>query len=279
MRGIEMNKKSVPAPKALFISCIAVSLLAVIFRILLTATVLETDKHGLYTAGSPFPALFHIFLGLAAVAFVFISVKTTSKKADSFTLRTMPSNIYLGVLLLVDALGIILNILTAKAEKDTFIMLELAFALVSAVYIIGSAARPNNNSPFVVLTALTPIAFCAVCLVSVYFDSELLMTDPGRILRQVAFLSAMLAFLSCPREKLGIFSHKLFLASTTVAPIMLLASAVPDMLFRNKLLLGSYDTTARSLVCIGIALYFIERLYVYAAADVSDSAAEKGANL
>ena len=120
-----MNKKSMSAPKLLFISCIAVSAAAVIFRILLSATVLEPNKHGLYKAGSVLPTVFHVFLALAIVALVFISVKMTAKKADSFTLRTMPSNIILGVFLLTDALGIILNILTKKIERNTFITLEL----------------------------------------------------------------------------------------------------------------------------------------------------------
>ncbi len=264
-----MNKKPLSIPKILFLSCISASAVAVIFRMILTATLIEPKKHALYKAGSIMPDVFHIFLLLVTVAAICVSLFMTPKKTDAFTLRSgtpmQVTGFILGILYFVDAIAVFFIIMDASSARPIFEILELAFALASSIFFMGTTFKPQLKSLGISLTSLFPVAWFAICLIRIYFDNDLLMTDPGRILRQIAFLAAMVACLCEPRERLGIFNHRFFLAASTAAPVILLASAVPEIVYSKKLMLGTSDSTVRSLICIVIAFHLISKLHTYQA--------------
>jgi len=262
-----MDKNNVSVPKILFLLSVCASVAAVIFRIILTVTTIEPNKHALYEAGSILPTVFHVFLLIVFAASVFLAFGKTPKKIDAFELK--PNNpiqmsaFFLGILFFVDAISMLFIIMEGNDQRSTLDVLEFIFALSSSIYFIGSTFKPELKSHGISLTSLFPVACFAVCLIRIYFDIELLMTDPGRILRQIAFLCAMITFLCEPRERLGIFNHRFFLAASSAAPVIILTSAVPELIFGSKLKVGTSDSTVRSLICIVAALYILAKLYTY----------------
>lgn len=261
-----MNRKSISYPQVALIVCAAMSVIAAVLRIALTLTSL--DVHGVYVRGAVLPTVYHTLLALTAAAFILCAFKFIPNRTDSHRHPTSEISVFMsfliGFLFIADAVITLYNILKGNPSLTRFDTLELIFSIPSAVYFIACALKPKLSSAAVALTSVFPTAWCAVCLIRIYFDKSLLMTDPGRILAEMSLLAAMIAFLSESRAQLGKFSHRFFMAATPTASVLLFGSAIPDLILSDKLMLGTSGSLLRSAICLALALFFVIRLAVYA---------------
>ena len=260
-----MNRITISAPKLILGSTLTVSAVFTILRCVLTITTL--DIHGLYQRGSVLPTVFHALLALSTVSLIAFSVLSAPKKTEAYDFQ--PSvlsavlSIVIGFVFAVNAMTAIYIIMVEKNPAATFDILEIIFCIPSTTYFITTAVKPRIKSTPIILTSMFPIAWCALYLIRIYFDKELLMTDPGRILKQVALLAAMIALLTETRVRLGIFSHRFFLASSSAAAVLLLTSAVPDLLFSDELMLGMSDSFMNVILRLAFSLLFCSRIASY----------------
>ena len=148
-----------------------------------------------------------------------------------------------------------------------FSIIEICFAIPAIIYFFGLVRSQPKRSGALALASLFPIAWCAICLIRVYFDNTALQVSPNKIISELAFLSAMIYFLSEARAQLGTIKHRLYLASSVIAPVLLTTSAVPNLLCAKELSISASDNYMRYAVCLVFALFIWARLFAYAKSD------------
>ncbi len=252
--------------RVLLIISIAAVILSVVTRSVLTVTTLDA-RYGVYEHGNAIPTIYHILLlviCLLMAGYALISAKSTNKAffpaSNSFTVF---ASFACGFLLAADFLITFITVAANGLSPTRFDIIEICFSVPAIIYFIAIAVKPKSRSSVLALASLFPIAWCAVCLIRMYFDTTVLMTSPDRILGQIALLSAMIFFLSEARIRVSNFSHRLFTASASVAPVLLLTHAVPNLLFANRLAIGESYSTIRCAVEIAFALFAYARLSLY----------------
>ena len=262
-----MNQTSATkAPRVLLIASIVASVLSICIRSIFTVTLLDTN-YGVYVQESMLPTVFHAALAVicaAMAAYAIICVKGGNADyfAKSGIFHTFASFVC-GFLLAADILIELFKIATEAISPNKFDVLEIIFALPAVIFFICIAIKPQKASAALTLTSFFPIAWCAVCLIRIYFDTTVLMTSPNKILGQIALLSAMIFFLTESRMLVSNFSHKFFLAAASVAPVLLLTSGVPGIIFADKLAIGTSDSIIRCAVEVAFALFIYARLAAY----------------
>jgi len=102
------------------------------------------------------------------------------------------------------------------------------------------------------------------------------MTNPGRILEQVALLAAMIAFLTESRAQLGAFVHRFFLAAAPAASVLLFTVSVPNLIYYKKLVSETSGSPVRTALCFAFALFFLARLLSYAKSSSADTTFKSG---
>lgn len=252
--------------RALLVISVLASVLSAAARSALTLTALDA-RYGVYEHGNIAPTIYHILLlaiCLLMAGYALISAKSTEKTyfpaSNGFTVFV---SFVCGFLLSADLVITLVNITTEALAPTKFDIMEICFAVPAIIYFLSVAFKPTCRATALAFTSLFPVAWCAVCLIRIYFDKKILMTSPDRILGQVALLSAMVFFLSEARIRVSNFSGKLFTASASVAPVLLLTHAVPDLLFANRLSIGASYSTVRCTVEIAFALFAYARLALY----------------
>ncbi len=260
----EMLRKT---PIVFFFLSIGMAVIAAALRCVLTLTALDAH-YGVYESGSALTVIFHIIL---AASVIIISVAATLKapKRDAkyliprsdFTVFTSCAAAFL---LAFELFISLYNTLTSNTEPAIFDILEMCFSVPAIVFFLALALTTKSRTAALALTSLFPTAWCATCLIRIYFDNSVLMTSPNKILGELALLAAMLYFLVEARNQLGMTSHRFYLAAASAAPILLFTSAVPNLLFSDKLSIGTSDSYMRYAIEAVFALFIWARLAAYA---------------
>lgn len=262
-----MKKTFERFPLGMLIASIAASFVFVALRIFLTLTLL-VPRYGVYDADSILPTIYHGALAVAVVVFAIIAIIRSPKREPDYSHKITDFTVFTscacGFLLAFEVAFTIYKILTAKTEPSTFDIVEICFAVPALIYFIGLITSHGRKSAALMLTSLFPTAWCAVCLIRIYFDVSVLQTSPNKILGEIALLSAMFYFLSESRVQLGKHSSKLHIAAASIAPILLLSSAVPNLLFSRLLSIGLSDDFMRYAIDAVFALFMWSRLGAYA---------------
>ncbi len=259
----------------MLIASVILTVISVAVRIVLTLTVTET-KYGVYEHGSIFPTVYHFaLLGAIAAIVIFAILKAPSRDADfsfpqtSFSIFT---SCVCAFLLICEVALTLYYSLTSNIELTKFDILEMCFAVPAAVYFLGLLRTHAKRSVPLMLTSFFPIAWCAVCLIRIYFDTTILQVSPNKIFGEIALLAAMIYFLSESRTQIGTLSHKLYLACAGAAPILLFTSALPNLFFSSRLSVGASDNFMRYAIDAAFALFIWARLAAYAfASDTSEN--------
>ncbi len=252
--------------RALLLISVLASVLSAAARSVLTLTALDA-KYGVYEHGNAAPVVYHIILLVICLLIAVYAVITT-KSDDKLYFPasngfTVFASFACGFLLTADLVITLAKITTAALSPTKFDVLEICFALPAIIYFLSVAFKPTCRATALAFTSLFPIAWCAVCLIRIYFDEKILMTSPDRILGQIALLSAMIFFLSEARIRVSNFSGRLFTVSASVTPVLLLTHAIPNLLFASRLSIGESYSTVRCAVEIGFALFAYARLALY----------------
>ncbi|MBQ8248899.1 MAG: hypothetical protein IJY93_03320 [Clostridia bacterium] len=276
-------KKKINFPLILLIASLGTALLAVIARSILTQTQLDV-KYGVYARDTILPTVFHIALAVILTALVFISLATAPKHSKEYTCPNSNSGIFISstiaFLLVADILFSLYyiykhieetkNISPELLEKMTllerlplFDILELVFCIPAIIFFLSFIFEKVKVPAARAFCSFFPTAWCTVCLIRIYFDTTVLNTSPSKTLFEIALLAAMLYFLNESRSLLGIFSHRFYLATATVAPVLLFTSAIPSLLFPTKLLIGESDSFLRCTICAAFAVFIWIRYGAY----------------
>ena len=144
----------------------------------------------------------------------------------------------------------------------TFDTLELVFCIPAIIFFASFLFNMKKPTARAFLSFF-PIAWCATCLIRIYFDTTALNTSPNKIIGEIALLSAMLYFLTESRFLIGIVSHRFYLAIATVAPILLITSAIPNIFLSNMLSISNSDEFIRYAVDLAFAVFIWLRLASY----------------
>lgn len=264
---------------------IGMAVLAAALRCVLTLTTLDA-RYGVYETDSVLPIAFHIILatGIAAVSAA-AALKVPKRDAGYLIPRsdfTVFASCAAAFLLAFELFTSLYNTLTSSIEPALFDILEMCFSVPATVFFLALIRTVKKRSAALALTSFFPTAWCAVCLIRIYFDNSVLMTSPNKILGELALLAAMLYFLAEARNQLGIASDRFYLAAASAAPVLLLTSAVPNLLFSDKLSIGTSDSYMRYAIEAVFAIFIWARLAAYAknpeATDNAESIALIGNN-
>ncbi len=265
-----MKKKFEKTPLAMLIASLATALVSTAVRSALTLTVLDT-RYGVYEQGNVLPTLYHSLLALTLIALAVFAVLKAPKRAPDHTSPHSDLVVFASCvcafMLIANAGVAIYNIVANHAAPTTFDVLELCFSPFAIVYFLGLVRSQSKQSAPLALTSMLMIAWCAVCLIRIYFDNSLLQVSPNKIMNEVALLSAMIYFLSEARTQLGIVKHRLYLASALTAPVLLTSVSVPNLLFSRELSIGASDNYMHYAVCLALAIFIWARLWAYAKLD------------
>lgn len=252
--------------KTLLIASAVCALLSAVARSVLTLTLLDVS-YGIYAHGSIAPTVYHIMLAAVCIALVGYAVIFTKENKKEYNARSNTFTLFASfacafILAAELAVGLV-NIATGATNADKFSIIEMCFSVPAIVYFVFIALKPEKRSTAAAFTSFFPTAWCAICLIRIYFDSSLLMTSPENILSQMALLAAMLFFLSESRMQVSNFKDKFFLAAASAAPVLLITHAVPDLLFADKLLIGESGSILRCAAEAALALFMYARLVSY----------------
>lgn len=271
------------------VASVALAVVSTVVRSVLTLTALDTT-YGVYKHGNILPTVYHAVLATALVALVIFAVCKAPKRSPEYT---RPQSAFTTFASCVCAFMLIANTLISAyhtiyyivenhailAEYDklklfmtdeaplVFSIIEICFAIPAIIYFIGLVGSQTKRTGVLALTSLSPIAWCALCLIRVYFDNSALQVSPNKIMSELAFLAAMIYFLSEARAQLGTINHKIYLASAGIAPVLLTTSAVPNILFSRELSISTTDNSMRYAICAVFALFIWARLFAYAKND------------
>lgn len=271
-----MKKTFERFPLGMLIASVIAALAFTAFRIFLTLTVL-VPRYGVYDSDSILPTIYHSALAVAVVVFAILAIVKSPKREPDYTHKVTDFTVFAtcacGFLLAFEVVFTIYKILTTNTEPSTFDIVEICFAVPAIIYFIGIITSHGKKSAALMLTSLFPTAWCAVCLIRIYFDVSVLQTSPNKILGEIALLATMFYFLSEARVQLGKHSSRLHIAAASIAPILLLSSAVPNLLFSRLLSIGLSDDFMRYAIDAVFALFMWARLGAYARASNEDAPA------
>ena len=224
-------------------------------------------RYGVYYHSSVLPNLFHIIIAAVCVAIATVAFKKSMPRGEDYT---FPHTDFIAftafasaLLLMFDLLTSLYDVFLKNTEPSKFDIVEMCFCVPAIMYFFALTVKKRKYALPVAITSFFPTAWCAVCLIRIYFDNSVLMTSPNKIIGQVALLAAMVYFLGESRAQLGIISHKLYLITASVSPILLLTSAIPNILFSRKLAIGASDNTLRYAIEAAFALFMWARLLAY----------------
>ncbi len=268
-----MKKRFEKTSLTVLLASLAAALVSTGVRSALTLTVLDA-RYGVYEKGNVLPTLYHSLLALALIALAVFAALKAPKRAPDHTSPHSDLVVFASCvcafMLIANAGVTIYNIVANSTLPSTFDILELCFSPFAIIYFFGLVRRDQKKSAPLALMSMLVIAWCAVCLVRIYFDNSLLQVSPNKILGEVALLSAMIYFLSEARTQLGVVKHRLYLASALVAPVLLTSASVPNLLFSRELSIGTSDSYMRYAVCFALAIFIWARLYAYTKIDNTD---------
>lgn len=243
-------------------------------RTVLTFTSLDT-RYGLYVSGDPIPVIYHSLLAFICIALVLAAALKAPALPPDHRIPADPFTVFASFvtafLLAARVLILLYGTAVGGYGLNSFDMFEIVFAVISIIYMVGIALRSDKPSGALALSSFAPIGWCAVCLISVYFDTKLLMTSPNKVIGLISFLAAMIYFLCEARLQTGKVSHRFYLAAATVAPILLFTSSVPNLICREVLYKGPSDDFMHYAVEAGLGLFIYARLISY-------SRTQKGTN-
>ncbi len=271
------------------ITSIALAIISVVARSFITLTVLDTT-YGVYEHGNVLPTVYHAILAFALITLVIFAVLKTPKRSPKYihpqsSLTTFASCVCAFMLIAntlvsaYDAIYYIVENYTILSGYDklklfmtneaslVFSIIEVCFAIPAIIYFIGLAGSQTKRTGTLALTSLSPIAWCAVCLIRVYFDNSALQVSPNKIMSELAFMVAMIYFLSEARTQLGTVNHKVYLVTASIAPVLLTTSAIPNILFAKELSISVSDSSMRYAICAVFALFIWARLFAYVKSD------------
>jgi len=258
-----MKKNSIPL--ILMIVSIAAAVISAAVRIVLTLTQFDA-AYGLYEHGAVLPTVHHIALALIVVALILLACRFAPKHRSDLLIPVKDVTVFISSLtafmLAASTLLTIYNIVRG-AKADLFTILEIVFAIPALIFFFGLIKKGAVRSNALAFASFGPIAWCAVCLIRVYFDNALLHTSPTKTFAELALLAAMICLLSESRFQLGIVSHRFYLASALCAPIFLLTDAIPGIILSGRLLIGSSVTLFHCVVEAVLALFIYARLAAY----------------
>lgn len=273
----KMKKTHISPSFAMLIASLALTVISVAARIFLTLTALET-KHGVYERGNILPTVYHIVLFFAIAAIVVFAIVKTPKGDPEFVfVQSAPHTFTACVcafLLIAEVCLTLYHALSSTIKLTNFDILEICFAIPAAIYFLGLAVTKQKRSAVLMLTSFFPIAWCAVCLIRIYFDTSVLQVSPNKIFGELALLSAMIYFLSESRAQIGTLNHKLFIACSAAAPVLLFTSAIPNLFYPSILSSGTSDNFLRYAIDAAFALFIWSRLAAYVKANVPDKETE-----
>ncbi len=235
-------------------------------RCILSAFFLDA-RYGVYYHGSVLPNLFHIILAVACAAIAVAAFIKAMPRTGDYTFPHTDFTAFAAfasaLLLMFDLLTSLYGVFFKNIEPSKFDIVEMCFCVPAIIYFFALTLKKQKYALPTAITSFFPTAWCAVCLIRIYFDNSILMTSPNKIIGQVALLAAMVYFLGESRIQLGIISHRLYLITASVAPILLLTSAIPNLLFSHKLAIGASDNTLRYAIEAAFALFMWARLLAY----------------
>lgn len=260
-----MNNNSYKSAfKILLISAVS-AVVAVTARIILTLTLLDAD-YGVYRHGSIAPTFFHIILALICGGLILFSTLKAPKLPADHSISTDSFTVFASFAAAMLLCARILSLLWTEINYHAlsrFDYLEIVFAFASVIYFIGLALKKKERSPVLAVASVFPTCWCIVCLVGLYFDTGILMTSPNKILGLVSLLAAMIYFLCEIRFQTANVSHRLYLAAASVCPLLLLTSALPNVICFNRLAVGSSDDLLRYATEVSLGLFVYARLFAY----------------
>lgn len=264
--NIMSNKHNRQPVKSLLITSAICAAAAAITRTVLTFTSLDT-KYGLYASENPVPVIFHILLAITCLALALTAALKAPElpsdhriPTDTFTVFTAFVTAFL---LTARVLTLLTNATVGGYGLNSFDLFEIIFAALSIIYMVGIALKSSKQSGILALSSFAPIGWCAVCLVSIYFDTEVLMTSPNKIIGLMSFLAAMIYFLCEARIHTEKVSHRFYLAAAAAAPILLFVSSVPNLICRETLYKGPSDDFMHYAIEAGLGLFIYARFVSY----------------
>ncbi len=263
----------------LFFISICAAVLSVAARIFLTNNLLETDKHGVYMRGSMLPTVYHILLALFIAALVLASIIIGRKNASSALITTTNLTVFTAcVSAFLTAVYLFLFIWgVARSDTSTKITDVLAIASVvpTVIFFFLIAFQKRERTSALAIASLFPAVWSAIETMRLYFNTELLMNNPDKILGEFALIASMLFFLFEARNQIGIPLKGLYQAAAVTAPILLLTASIPNLICVDKLSDGSSISTIRYMAYVAISLFIYSRALAYAVTPSEESNLEE----
>ena len=269
-----MKNKQLSWARIAFIASVCSAAAATAARTILTFTLLDAN-YGVYRHGSILPNIFHIILAAVCIALALMGIfkAPNLSKEHSVPLNTLTAFASFASALLIAARAAeILWFGAASLTLGKIEITEAVFAIISALYFIALPIKGGKRSVGLAFASFGPIGWCTVSLIGLYFDKTVLMTSPNKVLGLVSLLSAMLYFLCETRLMTENLSHRYFLAAASAAPVLLITSALPNVVCYGLLSIGSWDDLIRYAAETVLGLFILARLYAYSRSVQSDSA-------
>ncbi len=250
----------------LFLISVCAAVLSVTARIFLTNSFLE--KHGVYAHGTALPTVYHILLTVAILALALAPIIIGRKNNADTLVKTSNFSVFtacISAFMVVTYLFLsVYSISKSGASPKIIDTLELIFAVPTVIFFFLTAFQKNSRTSALAIASLFPGIWAALGVIKIYFNMELLMNNPDKILGEFALIAAMLFFMFESRNQIGVPLKGFYHAATLCAPVLLLSASIPNLVCADKLGDGTTVSTIRYMVYIALSLFIYARAIDYA---------------
>lgn len=226
------------------------------------------ESYGVYQAGIIFPTLTHILTFVLCAAAAVIGL-LLSKDLPCPVMPEPGSGVVFAssvtaFLIAASSLYTVYNIITGVLTAEKLTIAKLIVSVPAIIFFLALMRPQTRKSPVFAFMSFFPTVWFALAIVEVYFDRTLLITSPAKTFRQLAILSIMLFLLNESRAIIGRQNGILYLVTSGVAPIIVITSSLPALIFSEKLMIGQSDDFLCYAVELAAAVFILARGFSFA---------------
>lgn len=242
---------------AYFFSALGVTLTAVGLRT--SSLFFSFDSElGYYSTGAVLPIIFNALLVVGVLFFVVISPIWFKKKSIQLPTPTATHHALSIICALICSPALVFNIIEV-VKKDRHSFMFVALAILCMAYFLSDLFKFRTDIKL--LLSLAFLIDLTAVLAASYFDQNVQMNAPDKILFGIACVSAMLFIVNELRMTVGTTKPAVYLFSAACASLLCATSSIPSIIaYHAGRLPESNGLYSEYYILLSVAVFSILRM-------------------
>ena len=246
------NKFSI-SQKAVFLGSLSFTVVSVILRTLSMLLFFDSDI-GYFRIGAVLPVISNLFLTVGVIGFFVLAlIAFGSKKQIVEYGRVKPFQIVGGALGIISALFLSVSTLPAAVAGDKFAALCSALAFTGGLYFPCTCFR--LGTVYKLITGISLIARITCMMGVYYFNQDITMNAPDKIIFCIACIFGMWFIISEVKAIMGVVRPWMFVTASTGAAAVCATASLPTVIKLHADKAFSGGGYAEYWLLLAIAIY------------------------